>query len=86
MGKRMVKRLLAVSAVSFSCLWLSVVSTDKGWARTSRDAEISSYIQQLKDKDTNVSYNAAYALEKIGGEAVPALTLFCHFPEEASSK
>ena len=73
MSKRKLKRLLAVSAVSFSCLWLSVVPTNKALAQTSREAEISTYIQQLKDRNGRVNYYAADALGKIGSEAVPTL-------------
>ncbi|MEI3652274.1 MAG: LamG domain-containing protein [Dolichospermum lemmermannii FEM_B0920] len=58
MSKKKLKRLLAVSAVSFSCLWLSVVPINKAWAQTSREAEISIYIQQLKDNNGIVSYYA----------------------------
>ncbi|AFY32265.1 HEAT repeat domain-containing protein [Calothrix sp. PCC 7507] len=75
-GKRTVKRLLAVGAVSLSCLWLSLVPMGEGWAQTSRDADISTYIQKLKDKDATVRYFAAGALGRMGGEAkaaIPAL-------------
>ncbi|MBD2441598.1 HEAT repeat domain-containing protein [Nostoc sp. FACHB-110] len=75
-GKKTVNRLLAVGAVSFSCLWLSVVPMGEGWAQTSKDVKISTYIQQLKDKDASVRYTAADALGNMRGEAkaaIPAL-------------
>ncbi len=64
---------MAVGAVSFSCLWLSVVPMDEGWAQTSRDAEISTYIQGLKNKDASVRSFAAIALGSMGGEAKAAI-------------
>ncbi|MFQ4141498.1 PBS lyase [Chlorogloeopsis sp. ULAP02] len=55
-----------MSAVFFSCLCFSVVPMGKGWTQNSRDAEISSYIQQLKNhKDAKIRSSAASALGKI---------------------
>ena len=73
MNKRALKRLLTVSAVSFSCLWLSTEVLNKVWVQIRTEIEISAYIQRLKDKDPTFRYYATYALERIGKEAVPAL-------------
>ena len=73
MTNKKLQRLLAVSAVSLSCLWLSVVPINKAWAQTSRQAEISIYIQQLKDRNGELNEYALDELGKIGAEAVPAL-------------
>ncbi|BBD60108.1 hypothetical protein NIES2109_29030 [Nostoc sp. HK-01] len=86
-GKRTVKRLLAVGAVSFSCLWLSVVPMGEGWAQTSQNAKISTYIQQLKDKDTDVRSRAVVTLGAMGAEAkvaVPALIKALQSDKDAS--
>ena len=72
MGDRTLTRFVAALALSFSCLSLSVLPMSKGWGQNASNAEISSYIQQLKDKDASVRFKLPDAL---GGVTIPIRTL-----------